>query len=71
VSDDDLDLIESVELAAELLNVARGRRKHVVLRVFGCALYQLAADAPNSLDKALAIIAGEARIIEAFNREKQ
>jgi hypothetical protein len=69
MTDDDLKLVASIDLAAELIAVAlREERLSVTLRAFGAALHDLACDAHVDLEAALAVVVSEARAIEQFNK---
>jgi hypothetical protein len=70
MANDDLELVASIGLAAELIAVAQRAKLSVTLRAFGAALHELAGNAHMDLEAALAVVISEARAIELFNREE-
>ena len=67
------DLDKASDLAQQFLTAAQ--RAHVgvstVLRAFGMAVHELAANVPMDTGAALAVIAAEVADIEQFNAEER
>ena len=67
----DQALIESIDLAAFLVRAMQGKPLIVALRALGCAVQEIAADSSVPLDKAIMIVAGEARAIDRFMKDRR
>jgi hypothetical protein len=70
LADTDQALVESIDLAYTLSRAMRGKPLIVALRALGGALQEI-TDGTMTLDEAIMIVAGEARAIDRFMKDRR